>query len=54
MVALEKNPEEIAKAAGLAHLPKSEEYDKMISGMLWVFICEVWDTPYLARGIGLG
>ncbi|KAI1135624.1 maltose acetyltransferase-domain-containing protein [Hypoxylon sp. FL0543] len=35
MAALEKNPTELAKAASLAHVPKSGEYEKMISGMLY-------------------
>lgn len=35
MAATEKNPEELQKAVGLAHVPKSEEFDKMISGMLY-------------------
>lgn len=35
MAAQEKNTAELEKAAGLAHVPKSEEYDKMISGMLY-------------------
>lgn len=34
MAAQEKNPAELEKATSLAHVPKSEEFDKMISGML--------------------
>ncbi|KAI1646796.1 trimeric LpxA-like protein [Daldinia loculata] len=35
MAAQEKNPAELEKATSLAHVPKSEEFDKMISGMLY-------------------
>ncbi|KAI2608227.1 uncharacterized protein GGS25DRAFT_265874 [Hypoxylon fragiforme] len=35
MAATQKNPVEIEKASSLAHVPlKSEEFEKMISGML--------------------
>lgn len=34
MAAQEKSPEELQKAASLAHVPWSDEYEKMISGML--------------------
>lgn len=34
MAASEKAPEELAKAATLAHVPRGDEYEKMISGML--------------------
>jgi acetyltransferase-like isoleucine patch superfamily enzyme len=36
MAALEKNPQELAKASRLAHVPSGEEYEKMVSGMLYV------------------
>jgi hypothetical protein len=36
MAASEKNPQEIAKAAQLNHVPQGDEYEKMISGMLYV------------------
>ncbi|AEO60330.1 hypothetical protein MYCTH_108475 [Thermothelomyces thermophilus ATCC 42464] len=35
MAAKEKAPEELAKAATLAHVPGGDEYEKMISGMLY-------------------
>ncbi|KAL2151674.1 hypothetical protein VTH82DRAFT_6772 [Thermothelomyces myriococcoides] len=35
MAATEKSPEELAKAATLAHVPGGDEYEKMISGMLY-------------------
>ena len=34
--AKEKDPEIIQLARGLAHTPQTEEYDRMISGMLSV------------------
>lgn len=36
MAATEKNPQELEKASQLAHVPRSDEYEKMISGMLHV------------------
>lgn len=36
MAATGKNPGELEKASKLAHVPKGEEYEKMISGMLYV------------------
>ncbi|KXX79718.1 Maltose O-acetyltransferase [Madurella mycetomatis] len=35
MAASAKAPEELQKAASLAHVPRSDEYEKMISGMLY-------------------
>ncbi|KAH6844722.1 major facilitator superfamily domain-containing protein [Chaetomium sp. MPI-CAGE-AT-0009] len=35
MAATQKSPEELAKAARLAHVPQGDEYEKMISGMLY-------------------
>ncbi|KAL2139675.1 hypothetical protein VTI28DRAFT_4875 [Corynascus sepedonium] len=35
MAATEKAPEELAKVATLAHVPGGDEYEKMISGMLY-------------------
>lgn len=34
MAATQKAPEELSKAATLAHVPGGDEYEKMISGML--------------------
>jgi hypothetical protein len=34
MAALEKSQEELQKAASLAHVPRGEQYEKMISTML--------------------
>jgi hypothetical protein len=36
MASKEKNPEELAKAQKLNHVPGGEDYDRMISGMLFV------------------
>ena len=36
MAATRKSPTELEKASKLAHVPKGEEYEKMISGMLYV------------------
>jgi hypothetical protein len=36
MAATQKSTSEIAKAKKLNHVPWSEEYEKMISGMLYV------------------
>jgi hypothetical protein len=36
MASKEKNPEELAKAQGLNHVPGGEDYERMISGMLLV------------------
>ncbi|KAK4141532.1 uncharacterized protein C8A04DRAFT_39036 [Dichotomopilus funicola] len=35
MAATEKNPQELEKASSLAHVPRGDEYEKMISGMLY-------------------
>lgn len=37
MAAQEKNMQEIEKAKKLNHVPWGEEYEKMISGMLYVY-----------------
>ena len=37
MAAQEKNIQEIAKAKKLDHVPGGEEYEKIISGMLYVY-----------------
>jgi hypothetical protein len=36
MAAATKNTQEIEKARNLSHVPWCEEYEKMISGMLYV------------------
>lgn len=36
MAATQKKPEELEKARALNHVPWSDEYEKMISGMLYV------------------
>jgi len=36
MASKEKNPEELAKAQKLSHVPGGEDYERMISGMLFV------------------
>jgi hypothetical protein len=36
MAATRKALGELSKAAALAHVPGGDEYEKMISGMLWV------------------
>lgn len=36
MAATEKNPRALEKASKLAHVPKGEQYERMISGMLYV------------------
>jgi hypothetical protein len=36
MASKEKNPEELAKAQMLSHVPGGEDYERMISGMLFV------------------
>ncbi|KAH6614616.1 major facilitator superfamily domain-containing protein [Chaetomium sp. MPI-SDFR-AT-0129] len=35
MAATEKKPQELEKASSLAHVPRGDEYEKMISGMLY-------------------
>ncbi|KAK4033105.1 putative acetyltransferase [Parachaetomium inaequale] len=35
MAAQEKSPQELQKAAALAHVPQGDEFEKMISGMLY-------------------
>ena len=37
MAARQKNTQEIEKAKKLNHVPWDEEYEKMISGMLYVY-----------------
>ena len=38
MAAQEKNQALIQQSKGLAHVPTGEEYEKMISGMLYVHL----------------
>ena len=45
MAANEKNVQELEKAKKLNHVPWCEEYEKMISGMLYVFSTTL--TPFL-------
>ncbi|KAF4121391.1 Acetyltransferase (isoleucine patch superfamily) [Geosmithia morbida] len=50
MAAYKKNQEEIAKAAKLAHVPGGEDYEKMISGMLYdAFVPELEVARLRAR-----
>ena len=39
MAAIRKSSTELEKASKLVHVPKGEEYEKMISGMLYVPPC---------------
>ena len=45
MAAKEMNVQELEKAKKLNHVPWCEEYEKMISGMLYVFLITL--TPFL-------
>jgi len=50
MAATEKNTQELEKATKLNHVPKGEEYDKMISGMLYdAFVPELQAGRFKAR-----
>lgn len=40
MAAQQKDPEQLALARTLNHTPTGEQYERMISGMLWVSIKE--------------
>ncbi|KAF2691694.1 trimeric LpxA-like protein [Lentithecium fluviatile CBS 122367] len=50
MAATEKNPHELAKAKELNHIPWCEEYEKMISGMLYAsFSADLEAARFKAR-----
>jgi hypothetical protein len=48
MAAQEKNTQEIEKAKKLNHVPWGEEYEKMISGMLYVYIFSFLNSVIIA------
>lgn len=47
MAATEKRPEIIELARGLAGVPMCEDYERMISGMMYCI------TPFVLSGIGV-
>jgi hypothetical protein len=58
MAATEKNQEEIAKTKTLAHVSGGDEYEKMVSGMLYVVppckISEVAGAMHASEGKTIG
>jgi hypothetical protein len=51
MAAQEKNMQEVEKAKKLSHVPWCDEYEKMISGMLYVYLLHSYHSSTLSNDL---